>query len=85
MGGLRVRGDSLPSSLSQADQILEGGGSVNTSTILRLKYLIYKNLATIARETGDLSAAVDAYIQVHVTLFACHVTVTCYLFTRPQA
>ncbi len=40
---------------------------MNTSTILKLKYLIYKNLATIAKETGDLSAAVDAYIQVHIS------------------
>ncbi len=54
----------------QAEETLAGGGSVKTSTILRLKYLIYKNLATIAKETGDLSAAVDAYIQVY------HMTIT---------
>lgn len=35
-----------------------------TSTITRLKYLIYKNLASIAKEQGDYSAAVDAYIEV---------------------
>ena len=36
------------------------------STITRLKYLIYKNLASIAREQGDYSAAVDAYIEVWI-------------------
>ena len=36
------------------------------STITRLKYLIYKNLASIAKERGDYSAAVDAYIEVYV-------------------
>ena len=35
-----------------------------SSTILRLKFLIYKNIASIAREQGDLSAAADAYIEV---------------------
>ena len=39
-------------------------GDVRTNTILKLKYLIYKNLAAIAREEGDLSAAMDAYIEV---------------------
>ena len=34
------------------------------STITRLKYLIFKNLASIAKEQGDYSAAVDAYIEV---------------------
>ena len=36
------------------------------STITRLKYLIYKNLASIAREQGDYSTAVDAYIEVWI-------------------
>ena len=36
------------------------------STITRLKYLIYKNLASIAKEQGDYSAAVDAYIEVWI-------------------
>lgn len=35
-----------------------------SSTILRLKFLIYKNVASISREQGDLSAAADAYIEV---------------------
>ncbi len=34
------------------------------STLLRLKFLIYKNIASIAKEQGDLSAAADAYIEV---------------------
>lgn len=38
-----------------------------TSTITRLKYLIYKNLASIAKEQGDYSAAVDAYIEVYMS------------------
>ena len=43
-----------------------GSGEVTqTSTIARLKYLIYKNLASISKEQGDYSAAVDAYIEVH--------------------
>ena len=36
------------------------------STIVRLKYLILKNLASIAKEQGDYSAAVDAYIEVRM-------------------
>lgn len=39
-------------------------GDIKTNTILKLKYLIYKNLAAIAREEGDLAAAMDAYIEV---------------------
>lgn len=35
-----------------------------SSTILRLKFLIFKNIASIAQEQGDLSAAADAYIEV---------------------
>ena len=34
--------------------------------MLRLKFLIYKNLGSIARSHGDDSAALDAFIQVHV-------------------
>ena len=48
---------------------MDGGGegeatTAHDNTITRLKYLIYKNLASIAREQGDYSAAVDAYIEV---------------------
>ena len=32
--------------------------------LFKLKFLIYKNLGTIARDRGDHSTAVDAYIQV---------------------
>ena len=35
-----------------------------TSMILKVKYLTFKNLAGMAKEQGDLSAAIDAYIQV---------------------
>ena len=42
-----------------------GGASQNT-TLSKLKYLVYKNMAAIARERGDLSAAVDAYIEVQL-------------------
>lgn len=47
-------------------EVMEGGGddAPLASTILRLKFLIYKNIASIAREEGDLSAAADAYIEV---------------------
>ena len=48
----------------QAEESLSDGASVQSSTLLKLKFLIYKNLAGIAKERGDLSAAVDAYIQV---------------------
>lgn len=44
----------------------DGTSSIVTSTILKLKYLIYKNFASIARDQGDLSAAVDAYIEVRI-------------------
>ena len=46
-----------------------GDASVQTSTITRLKYLIYKNLASISKEQGDYSAAVNAYIEVCVCGF----------------
>lgn len=49
-------------------EVVEGGGdsaeAPPSSTILRLKFLIYKNVASIAKEEGDLSAAIDAYIEV---------------------
>lgn len=47
-------------------ELMEESGEEWTasSTILRLKFLIFKNLASIAREQGDLSAAADAYIEV---------------------
>lgn len=37
----------------------------SSSTIARLRFLIYKNMASIAKEQGDLSAAVDACIEVY--------------------
>lgn len=49
----------LESEVMEDDSPLSG-------TILRLKFLIYKNIASIAREQGDLSAAADAYIEVCV-------------------
>lgn len=49
-------------------EVMEVGGVLNgappSGTILRLQFLIYKNIASIARGQGDLSAATDAYIQV---------------------
>lgn len=46
---------------------VEGEATIaRDSTITRLKYLIYKNLASIAKEQGDYSAAVDAYIEVWI-------------------
>ena len=39
-------------------------GASQNNTLSKLKYLVYKNMAAIARERGDLSAAVDAYIEV---------------------
>lgn len=54
--------------LLESEVMEEGGGDSEeappSSTILRLKFLIYKNIASIAREQGDLSAATDAYIEV---------------------
>ena len=48
-------------------EVMEDGDDAPalSSTILRLKFLIYKNIASIAREQGDLSAAAEAYIEVH--------------------
>jgi hypothetical protein len=45
---------SLPL-VSQADS--------SRGTLVRLKFLIFKNLGSIARSCGDDSAAVDAFIQ----------------------
>ena len=49
----------------------DGSASIATSTILKLKYIIYKNFASIARDQGDLSAAVDAYIEVLLCVSVC--------------
>ena len=48
----------------ESEVMEESEGSPLSSTILRLKFLIYKNIASIAREQGDFSAAADAYIEV---------------------
>ncbi len=45
------------------------GGASQHTTLSKLKYLVYKNMAAIAREQGDLSAAVDSYIEVGEGLF----------------
>lgn len=50
--------------LAQVSQSHAEGASVETSPVLKVKYLTYKNIATIAREQGDFSAALEAYIQV---------------------
>ena len=56
-----------PGGGSVVDGRVEGEATaVQNNTITRLKYLIYKNLASIAKEQGDYSAAVDAYIEVWV-------------------
>ena len=56
-----------------------GGASQNT-TLSKLKYLVYKNIAAIARERGDLSAAVDAYIEV----YTLQLIVVLKLVSRPD-
>ena len=56
----------------ESELMEEAGGSaesLSSSTVLRLKFLIYKNVASIAKEQGDISAAVDAYIEVVIW---CH-------------
>ena len=50
------------------EEACQVGGASEVSTIVKLKYLVYKNIAGIAREQGDLSAAVDAYIEVRKEL-----------------
>ena len=50
--------------MEEACEASEESFQLSTSTIGRLKFLIFKNIASIAREQGDLSAAVDAYIEV---------------------
>eukprot|EP00731_Ephydatia_muelleri_P016867 Em0009g1291a len=49
--------------LQEVSQGHAQGASVETSPVLKVKYLTYKNIATIAREQGDFSAALEAYIQ----------------------
>ena len=48
---------------------------MSTSTVLlqdeagvlkKIKFFIYKNLASIAKERNDIPTAVSAYIEVHV-------------------
>jgi len=56
----------------------EAMGDIKTNTILKLKYLIYKNLAAIAREEGDLAAAMDAYIEAS-SMDSSDVTMWCQL------
>jgi len=51
--------------MEEVCQTTEESFQLSTSTIGRLKFLIYKNMASISREQGDLSAAVDSYIEVN--------------------
>ncbi len=48
----------------ESELMEEVGGASQHTTLSKLKYLVYKNVAAIAREQGDLSAAVDSYIEV---------------------
>ncbi len=51
--------------------VISGSGETppsSSTTILRLKFLIFKNIASIANEQGHLSEAVDAYIEVGMSL-----------------
>ena len=41
--------------------------------MLRLKFLTFKNLGSIARCRGDDSAALDAFIQVCLCMVCCEV------------
>ncbi len=52
----------------ESEVMEEVGGASHHTTLSKLKYLVLKNIAAIAREQGDLSAALDAYIEVCVTL-----------------
>ena len=45
----------------ESELMEEVGGASQHTTLSKLKYLVYKNVAAIAR---DLSAAVDSYIEV---------------------
>ena len=50
-------------------EVMEGGAATEappSSTILRLKFLVYKNIASVAKQQGDYSAAADAYIEVNI-------------------
>lgn len=61
---MRSYGEPRNLDLTQVSQGHAEGASVETSPVLKVKYLTYKNIATIAREQGDFSAALEAYIQV---------------------
>lgn len=54
-------------------EVMEGGAATEappSGTILRLKFLVYKNIASVARQQGDYSAAADAYIEVSICLIS---------------
>ena len=55
-----------------------------SSTMLRIKFLIYKNIASIARQQGDYSAAADAYIEVHKFLWSDAVKIFSHLLPPPH-
>ncbi len=63
--------------MEEACQSSDDSVRVSTSTIGRLKFLIFKNIASISREQGDLSAAVDAYIEVGMKYL--HYTFTSFI------
>ena len=44
-------------------------GESKTSTLYRLKFLILKNLAAIAKEKGDVAASISAYTEVCQVVF----------------
>lgn len=57
----------------------------SSGMLLRLRFLIFKNLGSIARSHGDNSAAVDAYIQVAplYTLATIHGLITFSMCSPP--
>ena len=42
----------------------EGGGGNTSATAAKLKYSIFRNLAGIFKDQGDLSVAIDTYLKV---------------------
>ena len=57
------------------ESVISSSPPPSSSTITRLKCLIYKNMASIAEEQGDLSAAMDACIEV-LMMCACMYSVS---------
>jgi hypothetical protein len=70
LDGLLDKAQLLYTEILQSE-IIMNNDSTGSSTLMKVKFLILKNLATIAKEKNDLSTAVATYIEVPEEVMVC--------------